>query len=188
MVLGLQYRTKPYGDRPLRAQEDRRPGVLEELVPSVGLERVVCPCSKAPSLALPSLAAPASDALDDSALHILTAAALRKRKDEEEEKEEEARRQKLKDEVRVEKLEEEFQVLMATERLSSQQDARLNAVMRERGEVRRRMRKTAASSSHPGMGTRRKRKKEGGKGLGAWHPPLHDGCHLADPVWCVGFV
>ena len=51
------------------------------------------------------------------------------------------------------------------------QDARLTAVVRERGEVRRRTREAAASSSHPGMGKRRKRKKKRMTGWGAWHPP-----------------
>ena len=60
-------------------------------------------------------------------------------------------------------------MLMATERLSSRQDARLTAVMRERGEVRRRMREG------------RKRKKKRRKG---WGVPSGRSCSVPASPLC----
>ena len=134
-----------------------RPRVLEEPEPPLVCELAACLRSLgAPSPSLPQLAAAASDALDDSALRFLTALAFRKRKEEDDEA-----TQKLKDEARLEKLEEEFEVLVAIgpERLSSRQDARLTTVMRERAEVYKRMSEAAASSSRPAKEKRRRKKR-----------------------------
>ena len=62
----------------------RRPGVLEDPGPPlVGVERAAFPRSGAPSLAPPSLSAPADDGVDSVALSFLLERALSAKKEEE---------------------------------------------------------------------------------------------------------
>ena len=100
----------------------------------------------APLLAVSSLRG--ADGVDDTAVKYLLRAELKKKKEEEEE-----RKQELADEVLDDKLEAEFDALMAIGHLTSRQEARLSAVVRERLELveRRKKRRT--------MRKRKKRRK-----------------------------
>ena len=100
----------------------------------------------APLLAVSSLRG--ADGVDDTAVKYLLRAELKK-----EEEEEEERKQELADEVLDDKLEAEFDALMAIGHLTSRQEARLSAVVRERLELveRRKKRRT--------MRKRKKRRK-----------------------------
>ena len=95
--------------------------------------------ARAPLLAVSSLRG--ADGVDDTAVKFLLRAELKKKK-----KEEEERKQVLADEALDEKLDAEMDALMAIgpERLTSRQQARLSAVLRERAELveRRKKRRT----------------------------------------------
>ena len=86
--------------------------------------------------------------MDDTAVKYLLWAELKKKKEKEEEEEEEERKQELADEVLDDKLEAEFDALMAIGHLTSRQEARLSAVIRERVElIERRKRRRVARKS-----------------------------------------
>ena len=83
---------------------------------------------------------------------------------EKEKAEEEVKRQEVQEVARLTKLQAEWDALIVfgLETLSPHQKKRLNAILQEREAIwdrRERRREAAASSSHPGTGTRRKRKK-----------------------------
>ena len=100
-----------------------------------------------PLLAVSSLRG--ADGVDDTAVKFLLRAELKMKKEEEE------RKLELADEVLDDKLEAEFDALMAIGHLTSRQEARLSAVMRERLElIERRKRRRLARKSKK----RRKRK------------------------------
>ena len=103
--------------------------------------------ARAPLLAVSSLRG--ADGVDDTAVKFLFRAELKKKKKK---KEDEERQQELADEALDEKLGAEMDALMAIgpERLTSRQQARLSAVLRERAELVERRKK---------RGTMRKRKK-----------------------------
>ena len=115
-----------------------------------------------PLLAVSSLRG--ADGVDDTAVKYLLRAELKKKKEEEEE-----RKQELADEVLDDKLEAEMDALMAIGHLTSRQEARLSAVIRERAELierrerrrtmrkrkKRRKRKTPKTSSSCGRAHRR---------------------------------
>ena len=67
------------------ASSGRRPGVLKEPEPPVVVEHAACPCSGAPLLVVPSLAAAESDGVDGTSLKYLLKLALQKEKEEEKE-------------------------------------------------------------------------------------------------------
>ena len=94
----------------------------------------------APLLAVSSLRG--ADSVDDTAVKFLLRAELKKKKEEDEE-----RHQELADEVLDDKLEAEFDALMAIGHLTSRQEARLSAVMRERLELIERRQRRAARKS-----------------------------------------
>ena len=62
----------------------RRPGVLKEPLPPVVVEHAACPCSGAPLLAVPSLAAAESDGVDGTTVKYLLKLALKEKEKEEE--------------------------------------------------------------------------------------------------------
>ena len=62
----------------------RRPGVLKEPVPPVVVEHAACPCSGAPLLVVPSLAAAESDGVDGTTLKYLLKLALKEQEKEHE--------------------------------------------------------------------------------------------------------
>ena len=94
--------------------------------------------ARAPLLAVSSLRG--ADGVDDTAVKYLLRAELKKKKKEEEEEE---RKQVLADEALDEKLDAEMDALMAIgpERLTSRQQTRLSAVLRERAELVERRKK-----------------------------------------------
>ena len=97
----------------------------------------------APLLAVSSLRG--ADGVDDTAVKFLLRAELKMKEEEEEEEE---RKLELADEVLDDKLEAEFDALMATGHLTSRQEARLSAVMRERLElIERKKRRRVARKS-----------------------------------------
>ena len=73
----------------------RRPGVLKEPVPPVVVEHAACPCSGAPLLVVPSLAAAESDGVDGTSLKYLLKLALQMKGEEEKEKEEKRKRKEV---------------------------------------------------------------------------------------------
>ena len=143
----------------LRAQKrplpGKRPGLPPEPEPQGAAATVGYVAAGAPLLAVSSLRG--ADGVDDTAVKFLLRAELKKKKEEDEE-----RQQELADEVLDDKLEAEFDALMAIGHLTSRQEARLSAVMRERLElIERRQRRRAARKSKK----RRKKKKLPRSGL-----------------------
>ena len=126
----------------------------------------------APLLAVSSLRG--ADGVDDTAVKYLLRAELMLKKEEEEEEE---RKQELADEALDDKLDAEMDALLAIERLTSRQQARLSVIIRERAELverrkkrrtmrkrkKRRKRRTPRTSSLPGRACRRQRQ---------WHVPV----------------
>ena len=98
------------------------------------------------SLATPLLAGQATEGMDSATLQFLTASALRRTKEEE-------RKQELDDEALDNKLEAEFDALMAT----SRQEARLSAVLRERAELIERKKRRKKKLPRSGCTRRRRR-------------------------------
>ena len=123
-------KTLPPGVRPAPLAEVAGPQVMAATGGYVA--------ARAPLLAVSSLRG--ADGVDDTAVKYLLRAELKKKKEEEE------RKQVLADEALDEKLDAEMDALMAIgpERLTSRQQARLSAVLRERAELveRRKKRRT----------------------------------------------
>ena len=129
----------------------------------------------APLLAVLSLRG--ADGVDDTTVKYLLRAELKK-----EEEEEEERKQELADEVLDDKLEAEFDALMAIGHLTCRQEARLSAVLRERAElIDRKTRRRAARKT-------KKRKKRLPRSGGARRPrPQWHGFAGSDAPRCVPF-
>ena len=134
-------KTLPPGMRPAPPSEVARPQVVAATGGYVA--------AGAPLLAVSSLRG--ADGVDDTAVQFLLRAELKKKKEEEEDE----RKQELADEELDEKLDAEMDALMAVgpERLTSRQNARLSAILRERAELieRKKRRRT--------MRKKKKRKK-----------------------------
>ena len=113
-------KTLPPGVRPAPPSEVAGP----QVVAATG----GCVAARAPLLAVSSLRG--ADGVDDTAVKYLLRAELKKKKEEEEEE----RKQELADGALDDKLEAEFDALMAIfpERLTSRQEARLRAIQQER--------------------------------------------------------
>ena len=81
-----------------------RLGVLQDPAPQLAVEHAACPCSGAPLLVVPSLAAAESDSVDGTSLKYLLKLALQKKKEEEvRKKREEEQRQVMEEEKKAKK-------------------------------------------------------------------------------------
>ena len=122
---GRTLRTEPYVDRRRQAQ-----GRGWSLLKRVGAVTVGYVAAPRPLLSTPLLADTAAEIVDARMAKFLLQAALKTKEEEEEE-----RKQELAEEALDDKLDAESDALMAIgpERVSSRQDARLSAVLRERG-------------------------------------------------------
>ena len=125
----------------------RRPGVLKEPKPPVVVEHAACPCSGAPLLVVPSLAAAESDGVDGTSLKYLLKVSLRQRQKEEEE------------EV-MEKKKEKEQAAETRRRAQALVDHA--ASLPKRKTKKKRKRKLPHSSSHSSLGRARRRQRQ-------WH-------------------
>ena len=134
----------------LRAQKTgssggRRPGVLKEPEPPVVVEHAACPCSGAPLLVVPSLAAAESDCVDGTSLKYLLKLALKEREEEVERmrrEEEEAARSELISLIRVP---QEHRTADQVRRITAA--SRILATAHKRKRKKRRKKKTPKSSS-----------------------------------------
>ena len=137
----------------------RRPGVLEEPEPPVVVEHAACPCSGAPLLVVPSLAAAESDGVDGTSLKYLLKLALKENEKEEERmrrEEEAAARSELISLIRV-----------PQEHRTADQERRITDVSRilsaahKRKRKKKRKKKLPKSSSSCGRARRRQRQWHG---------------------------
>ena len=165
----------------LRAQKrplpGKRPGLPPEPEPQGAAATVGYVAAGAPLLAVSSLRG--AEGVDDTAVQFLLRAELKKKKEEDEE-----RQQELADEALDDMLEAELDALLAIdpERLTSRQDARLSAVLRERAELveRRKRRRTTRKMKKrkkkklPRSGLTRRRRRQW-RGRYAGHDVPHHG-------------
>ena len=145
-----------------KASSGRRPGVLKQPEPPVVVEHAACPCSGAPLLVVPSLAAAESDGVDGTSLKYLLKLALQKKKEEEvRKKREEEQRQVMEEEnakkalaawtARQKAVTDEMHALLGVSRLTPAQREREVALSRELDVI--------DAAMPPSHSMRRKRKK-----------------------------
>ena len=132
----------------------RRPGVLKEPVPPVVVEHAACPCSGAPLLVVPSLAAAESDGVDGTTLKYLLKLALKEQEKEEErlkQKEEEHEKRMLALNRRVR---DDLPLTPAEHAAWKEWACRPLSSAGKRKRKKRRKRKLPRNSSHPRLAAR----------------------------------
>ena len=169
----------------------RRPGVLKEPEPPVVVEHAACPCSGAPLLVVPSLAAAESACVDGTSLKYLLKLALKEREEEVERmrrEEEEAARSELVSLIRVP---QEHRTADQVRRITAA--SRILSTAQKRKRKKRRKKKTPKSSSFRsssgvrpwrcGQGSRSRSSSSGGCGRLREHVRLVPA--VADLQWKV---